>query len=189
MDNGEKIDPPTKKERKQVIVSPPAKLLFRGPITDASEMEPISWITYLLQKIFSGKEITTNECEGTFGSIGMEIRRGRGINLERALTKIMLQRRSIPETIQWFALHYPMSDMGKRGSRGSRKKIHPNQRYCIFYTDRWNVKTLRIVDVLRCKGKWIDVFCHLRQDFRTLKRSKIQIVDQIEDTTHFLPSN
>ena len=189
MKHEEKTDQPKRGKNDQVDASTPAKLLFRGSIINALEMDQVNWIVCLLKKIFSGKEITTNECEGTFVSIGMEIRRGRGINLEQALTKVMLQRKSIPETIQWFALHYPMSDMGKRGFRGSRNKIHPNQRYCIIYTDRWNVKTLRTVDVIRCNRKWIYVFGHLRQDFRTLKRSKIEIINQTDDTIHYESSN
>ncbi|MGC8618603.1 MAG: hypothetical protein ACP5UZ_07735 [Thermoplasmata archaeon] len=71
----------------------------------------------LLARMFSGREITTNACEGTFGITGTLIRSGRSIALERALTKSMLASGKIEDTERLFNSSYPMDDMGKRAKR------------------------------------------------------------------------
>ena len=73
-----------------------------------------------LSRIFSGREITTNACEGTFWNMGTLIRSGRSIVLERALTKNMLASGNIEDTARWFNNSYPMNDMGRRAKRGNR---------------------------------------------------------------------
>ena len=65
----------------------------------------------LLSKIFNGREITTNACEGTFGNMGTLIRSGRSIVLERALTKNMLAAGDMGETVRWFNGSYPMNGL------------------------------------------------------------------------------
>ncbi len=115
-----KDNPGSKKaSERNVRISDPARLIYKGsPDNGPQEMR---WITDPLQKMFSGKEITTNTCEGTFGNMGTLIRSGRSIVLERALTKNMFQSRSPEETVAWFNENYPMDDMGRRAVWCHRK--------------------------------------------------------------------
>ena len=73
--------------------------------------------------MFSGKEITTNACEGTFGNMGTLVRSRRSIVLERILTKNMLHSGSPKETVAWFNKNYTMNDMGRREARSHRRKL------------------------------------------------------------------
>ena len=54
---------------RNVRMSDPPRLLYKGP-ADNGPLE-MKWITDLLYSMFSGKEITTNACEGTFGNMGV----------------------------------------------------------------------------------------------------------------------
>lgn len=83
-----KHNPPRKRSERRVRITPPARLVYREQ-KENGPPEAI-WIMDLLDRIFSGKEITTNACEGTFGNMGTLIRSGRSILLERGLTKNML---------------------------------------------------------------------------------------------------
>ena len=92
---------------RSVIIRSPSKLIYKGP-ADRGPREA-QWMVVLLSKIFNGREITTNACEGTFGNMGTLIRSGRSIVLERALTKNMLASGDIEETARWFNGSYPMN--------------------------------------------------------------------------------
>ncbi len=163
-------------ERK-VRISKPPKLVYRGPADNGPP--EMKWITGLLYNMFSGKEITTNACEGTFGNMGTLIRSGRSILLERALTKNMLHSGSVSETITWFNKSYPMNDMGRRAKRNHRRKLIVGKSYKIIYQDRSTVKTERIIDIKERKRKYIVAYCHLRNALRTFKRSRIKSVDPV----------
>ena len=105
--------------------------------------------------MFSGKEMTTNTCKGTFGNMGTPIRSGRSILLERTLTKKMLQSGYVTETVSWFNNNYPMNDMGRRTERNHRKKLIVGKSYKITYQDRSTVKAERIIDVRERKRSGI----------------------------------
>ncbi len=106
---------------RNVRISDPPRLVYRGPSDNGPE--EMKWITGLLCRMFSGKEITTNACEGTFGNMGTLIRSGRSILLEGALTKNKLHSGSATETASWFYGNYPMNDMGRRAKRNHRRKL------------------------------------------------------------------
>ncbi|MCL4359104.1 MAG: WYL domain-containing protein [Candidatus Thermoplasmatota archaeon] len=162
---------------RNVRMSDPPRLVYKGPVDNGpSEMK---WITDLLYNIFSGKEITTNACEGTFGNMGTLIRSGRSILLERALTKNMLYSGSATETVSWFNENYPMNDMGRRAERNHRRKLIVGRSYKITYQDRSTVKTERIIDVRERKRKYIIAYCHLRNAVRTFKRSRIKTIELV----------
>lgn len=163
-------------ERK-VRISKPPRLLYKGPADNGPP--EMKWITGLLYNMFSGKEITTNACEGTFGNMGTLIRSGRSILLERALTKNMLHSGSASETITWFNESYPMNDMGRRAKRNHRRKLVVGKSYKITYQDRSTVKTERIIDIKERKRKYIVAYCHLRNALRTFKRSRIKSVEPV----------
>ena len=173
-----KDNPESKKaSERKVRISDPSRLIYKGsPDNGPQEMK---WITGLLQKMFSGKEITTNACEGTFGNMGTLIRSGRSILLERALTKNMLQSGSPEETVAWFNENYPMDDMGRRAERGHRTKLIVGKSYKITYQDRSTVKTERIIDIRERKRKYITAYCHLRNAVRTFKRSRIKSIEPV----------
>ena len=173
-----KDSPGSKKaSERSVRISDPARLIYKGPADNGpSEMK---WITRLLWKMFSGKEITTNACEGTFGNMGTLIRSGRSILLERALTKNMLQSGSATETVAWFNENYPMNDMGRRAVRGHRRKLIVGKSYKITYQDRSTVKTERTIDVKERNRKYIIAYCHLRNAVRTFKRSRIKSIEPV----------
>lgn len=133
--------------------------------------------------MFSGKEITTNYCEGTFGNMGTMIRSGRSILLERAMTRKMLQSGTIDGTARWFNQNYPMSDMGRRADRNHRIKIVVGKSYKITYQDRNTVKTERIIEVKERKRKYIRAFSHLRNGDRTFKRSRIKSIELVREGT------
>ena len=160
-----------KAKERSVRLSPPPKLLYRGP----PEKGPreAAWITGLLQAMFSGKEITTNACEGTFGNMGTLIRSGKSILLQRALTKAMLRAGNVGETASWFNKNYPMPDMGRRGARGNRRKLIVGKSYRTVYQDRSTVKTERTIDIIGRKRKYVVAYCHLRNAERTFRRSRI----------------
>ena len=128
----------------------------------------------LLARMFSGREITTNACEGTFGNMGTLIRSGRSVALERALTKNMLASGNIEDTARWFNNSYPMNDKGKRVERGNRVRVIVGRSYSITYLDHDTVKTERVIDVIERKRKYITAYCHLRNAVRTFKRSRIK---------------
>ncbi|MHB8561624.1 MAG: recombinase family protein [Thermoplasmataceae archaeon] len=173
-----KDNPGSKKpSERKVRISDPARLIYKGsPDNGPPEMK---WITLLLQKMFSGKEITTNACEGTFGNMGTLIRSRRSILHERALTKNMLQSGSPEETVAWFNENYPMDDMGRRAVRNHRKKLIVGKSYKITYQDRSTVKTERIIDIRERKRKYIIAYCHLRNAVRTFKRSRIKSIEPV----------
>ena len=106
---------------RNVIIRSPSRLVYRGP-QDRGPPEA-RWMVDLLARMFSGREITTNACEGTFGNMGTLIRSGRSVALERALTKNMLASGGIEDTARWFNNSYPMNDMGRRAERGSRVRV------------------------------------------------------------------
>jgi hypothetical protein len=169
---------PSKKVAERTVrISSPARLVYRGPENGSTQEG--TWIIGLLAQIFKGKEITTNACEGTFGNMGTLIRSGRSILLERALTKNMLASNDIEETAEWFNSAYPMSDMGRRGKRGHRTKIIVGRSYKITYSDYNTVKTERVIDVVERRRKYITAFCHLRNEIRTFKRSRIKSIVQV----------
>ena len=173
-----KDNPESKKaSERKVRISDPSRLIYKGsPDNGPQEMK---WITGLLQKMFSGKEITTNACEGTFGNMGTLIRSGRSILLERALTKNMLQSGSPKETVAWFNENYPMNDMGRRAERGHRTKLIVGKSYKITYQDRSTVKTERTIDIRERRRKYITAYCHLRNAVRTFKRSRIKSIEPV----------
>ena len=162
---------------RNVRMSEPPRLVYRGPANNGPE--EMKWITGLLYRMFSGKEITTNACEGTFGNMGTLIRSGRSILLERALTKNMLHSGSAEETISWFNENYPMNDMGRRAKRNHRRKLIVGRSYRITYQDRSTVKTERIIDIRERKRKYITAYCHLRNAVRTFKRSRIKSIELV----------
>ena len=175
---GIKDNPGSKKASdRKVRMSDPPRLVYRGPANNGPE--EMKWITGLLYRMFSGKEITTNACEGTFGNMGTLIRSGRSILLERALTKNMLHSGSAEETISWFNENYPMNDMGRRAKRSHRRKLIVGRSYRITYQDRSTVKTERIIDVGERKRKYITAYCHLRNAVRTFKRSRIKSIEPV----------
>jgi hypothetical protein len=153
--------------------------VYRGPMDDPSVPEEGRWIIGLLKVTFGGKDITTNECEGRFGVIGMELRRGRSIYLERAVTRVLLQSRGLQMTMDWLVESYPMERMGRRGNRGERKHLRIGERYLITYRDRWGVATERVIDVEGRKGDCVLARCHLRNDRRTFKRRRIGSIQSI----------
>ena len=108
--------------------------------------------------MFSGREITTNACEGTFGNMGTLIRSGRSIVLERALTKNMLASGNTEDTARWFNNSYPMNDKGKRVECGNRVRVIVGRSYRITYLDHDTVKTERTIDVIERKRKYITAY-------------------------------
>ena len=162
---------------RNVRISEPPRLLYKGPADNGPP--EMKWITGLLYNMFSGKEITTNACEGTFGNMGTLIRSGRSILFERALTKNMLHSGSATETASWFNENYPMNDMGRRAERNHRRKLIVGKSYKITYQDRSTVKTERIVDIRERKRKYITAYCHLRNAVRTFKRSRIKSIEPV----------
>ena len=177
---GEEIryNPRSKKiSDRTVRISNPARLVYKGPVDGGpSEMQ---WIIGLLSNVFSGKEITTNACEGTFGNMGTLIRSGRSILLERALTKNMLHSGSAEETVAWFNENYPMNDMGRRAERNHRRKLIIGKSYKITYQDRATVKTERIIDLKERKRKYITAYCQPRNAVRPFKRSRIKSIEPV----------
>ena len=177
---GEEIrdNPGSKKaSERSVRISNPSKLVYKGPADNGPP--ELKWITDLLYNRFSGKEIITNACEGTFGSMGTLIRSGRSILLERALTKNMLHSGSAEETISWFNESYPMNDMGRRATRDHRRKLIVDKGYKITYQDRSTVKTERIIDIKERRRKYIVAYCHLRNALRTFKKSRIKSIEPV----------
>ena len=87
---------------RNVVIRSPSKLVYKGP-SDRGPTE-VQWMVGFLSRIFNGREITTNACEGTFGNMGTLIRSGRSIVLERALTKSMLASGDMEETARWFMM-------------------------------------------------------------------------------------
>ena len=94
---------------RSVIIRSPSKLIYKGLADRGSQEDQL--MVVLLSKIFNGREITTNDCEGTFGNMGTLIRSGRSIVLERALTKNMLAAGDMGETVRWFNWSYPMNGL------------------------------------------------------------------------------
>ena len=162
---------------RKVRISDPPKLLYKGPANNGPE--ETKWITGLLYSMFSGNEIKTNACKGTFGNMGTLIGSGRSILLERTLKKNMLHSGSAMETISWFNENYQMNDMGRRAKRNHRRKIIVGKSYKITCLDRGTVKTERIIDVRERKRKYITAYCHLRNAVRTFKRSRIKSIEPI----------
>ena len=160
-----------KSSERKVSLSPPPKLIYKGPPDHGPEA--LEWMMKLLAVMFSGREITTNACEGTFGNMGTLIRSGRSILLERALTRTMLKAGSVDETASWFNANHPMRDMGVRGARGHRRKLIAGKSYRITYADRSTVKTERTIDIISRKRKYVTAYCHLRGAIRTFRRSRI----------------
>jgi len=155
-------------------------LIYRGQMDGYSVPEQVFWIIALLRAIFDGKEITTNPCEGRFGVIGMTLRQGRSIYLQRAVTKVHLQKQDVGETADWLVNNYPLQSIGKRGARGDRKRIEIGGQYLITYVDRRKKKTERVIDVIDRKKKRITAYCHMRQDIRTFKRVRIKSITPIQ---------
>ena len=168
---------PGKISDRNVRASEPPRLLYKG--TADNGPPEMKWITGLLCNMFSGKEITTNACEGTFGNMGTLIRSGRSILFEKALTKNMLHSGSAVETASWFNENYPMNDMGRRAERNHRRKLIVGKSYKITYQDRSTVKTERIIDIRERKRKYITAYCHLRNAVRTFKRSRIKSIEPV----------
>lgn len=150
------------------------RLLYRGRMGGPSVPEQAHWALGLLREVFYGKEITTNPCEGRFGVIGTAFRQGRSMYIERAVTRVHLQRQGPEETAGWLVENYPIQDMGMRGPRGSRTHIKVGGRYAMTYVDRLGTQTERVIDVEKRKRKVIIAYCHLREDERTFKRTRIK---------------
>jgi hypothetical protein len=159
--------------KNRVRVNERPELIFRGKMDDPLVPESAKWCMGLLEKIFSGKEITTNPCEGRFGGIGLRIRHGRSIYLERALTNLHLQKQDVSKTQEWFLANYPIQDMGKRAIRGHRQQLKLGQKYKITYVDKMKNETTRIIEIIGRKGDCIIANCYLRGDVRTFNRSRI----------------
>ncbi len=75
------------------------------------------------------------------------------------LAKNMLHSGAQEEAISWFNENYPMSDMSRRSTRNSRRKLVVGRSYKITYHDRTTVKTERIIDVMERKRKYIAAYC------------------------------
>ena len=109
----------------------------------------------------------------------MTIKQGRSIYLERAVTKVFLQKQDVETTADWFVENYPISDMGKRGTRGTRIHLKTGRRYRMTYVNRRKEKSERMIDLIERKRKFITAFCHLRGEILTSKRSRIKSITPI----------
>jgi len=152
------------------------RLIYRGKMDDHSVPPEAQWILGLLKEIFNGKEITNNPCEGRFGVIGMQTRLGRSIYLDRAITKVFLQKQEVGTTINWLVEKYPISDMGKRGERRSRVHLKVGKRYTMTYANYRKEKSVRTVDIVEKKRKYFTAFCHLRGEELTFRRSRVKSI-------------
>ena len=168
-----------KKEKGWVRFLARPKRVYRGRMNDPLVPDEARWILGLLQKIFEGKEITTNPCEGRFGVIGMTVRQGRSIYLERAITKVFLQKQKVGATMDWLVESYPIFDMGKRGERGTRKHLKVGGRYMMTYVNRRKEKSERMIDIIERKRNFITAYCHLRGVVLSFRRSRIKNITQI----------
>lgn len=152
------------------------RLLYRGPLDNGQLPAAALWILGLLRLLFEGKEITNNRCEGRFGVIGLALRQGRSIQLDRALTKVHLQSEDLASNLAWLHANYPLPEMGRRGDRGSRTQIKVGHRYHMGYVNRRGEHSERDIDVLSKKRKTFTAHCHEKDMVLTFRRSRVKYI-------------
>lgn len=121
----------------------------------------------LLRKVFDGKHITNNLPESAIGLFVDFSRtfRGRG--------KIMLRLMNIMAPISRVIKFIVDNICFGRGPRGSQVRFRPGDFYFVRYRDAHNHETKRIVRVEKIVGRYVHVYCYLRNDYRVLRRDRI----------------
>lgn len=171
-----------RKERKHAIKSKAPKVrverLAKGDVRDVANKNPfIKPVLELLKMEFDGKHITSNPVEGIHSLFLPILHTHRTTKGSSRLINVVLFLRFSDMPVEEI---YTYSDfLNARIVRESMKRLYAGKTYFMRYVDRHGNETERVVDVLDLKGRYVDVYCHLQEDFRTFKRKRIMSFEEV----------
>ncbi|MGC8817557.1 MAG: transposase-like zinc-binding domain-containing protein [Candidatus Hadarchaeum sp.] len=175
----EEAEKPHGAKKKTARATQRARLVYRGPVEEARQSlseearGALEWILSLLRKVFDGREITNNPCEGEFSVTGDGVRRRRSAFPLRAIGYAYLRRNGLHAVAFEVAAHFSMSRMGGDAPHRGRVQLRKGGTYLIIYRNREGEVSRKTVTVLRrLKGRVV-ALCHEELRKKHLSRRRV----------------
>lgn len=171
-----------RKESKYATMVKPSKVrierLAKGDARDVANKNPyIQPVLELLKMEFNGKHITSNPVEGIHSIFLPILHTHRTTRGNSRLINVVLFLRFSDIPIEEI---YTYNDfLNARIVRGSKERLCTGKTYFARYVDRHGNETERVVDVLDISGRYVEVYCHQEEDFRTFRRDRIVYFEEI----------
>jgi hypothetical protein len=147
--------------------------LAKGDVSEVVNKFPfVGDVLDTLKKEFAGKHITSNPVEGVHSIFQPYLHMHRTLKgnsrLMELILHILYSGRSLEEILPFEA--YLSAEI----SRVSGERMLSGRRYLMRYSDKYRNSTERLVDVIETEKGYIWAFCHLRNEVRKFKKSRIE---------------
>ena len=162
------------------------EMLAKGDVSDIVNKHPfVGYILEILRKEFAGKHITSNPVEGVHSIFQPYLHMHRTLKgssrLMELILHILYSGRSLEEILPFEAF------LSAKISRVSDERMLPGRHYFIKYSDKYGNQTERLVEVIEPEKGYLWVFCHLKNEVRMLKKSRIEFFEERVVEMPFLP--
>ena len=151
--------------------------LAKGEVSDIVNKYPfVGDVFEILRKEFAGKHITSNPVEGVHSIFQPYLHMHRTLKgnsrLMELILHILYSGRSLEEILPFEAF------LSAEISRVSGERMLPGRHYFMSYSDKYGNSTERLVEVIEADKGYIWAFCHLRNEVKTFKKSRIMFFDE-----------
>lgn len=151
--------------------------LAKGEVSDVVNKFPfVGNVLEILENEFAGKHITSNPVEGVHSIFQPYLHMHRTLKgssrLMELILHILYSRRSVEEILPFEAF------LSAEISRVSAERMLPGRHYFIRYSDKYGNSTERLVEIIEAEKGYFWVFCHLRNEVRKLKKSRIEFFEK-----------
>ena len=151
--------------------------LAKGDVSDIVDKYPfVRGVLDILEKEFAGKHITSNPVEGVHSIFQPYLHMHRTLKgnsrLMELILHILYSGKSLEEILPFEAF------LSAEISRVSGERMFPGRNYFIKYSDKYGNRTERLVEVIEPEKGYFWVFCHLRNEVRKLKKSRIEFFEE-----------
>ena len=151
--------------------------LAKGEVSDVVNKYPfVGGILAILRKEFAGKHITSNPVEGVHSIFKPYLHMHRTLKgnsrLMDLILHILYSGKSLEEILPFEAF------LSAEISRVSGERMLSGRHYFIKYSDKYGNQTERLVEVIEPEKGYLWVFCHLKNEVRMLKKSRIEFFEE-----------
>ncbi len=153
------------------------EILGKGDVSDIVNKHPfVGYVLEILRKEFAGKHITSNPVEGVHSIFQPYLHMHRTLKgssrLMDLILHILYSGRSLEEILPFKAF------LSAKISRVSGERMLSGRHYFIKYSDKYGNQTERLVEVIEPENGYLWVFCHLKNEVRMLKKSRIEFFEE-----------